>query len=305
MNRILLILKGLLMGACDVIPGVSGGTIAFITGIYDELIDSLHAFNLSNLRLLFQGKIKVFWKNINGNFLVTVFGGIVVAILTLAKLISHLLEAYPSLVWAFFFGLIVASAIILRKSIKKYKLWYLVLLAIGIFVGFMVTGLPVFNLGSGNLTMFGSGFIAIIAMILPGVSGSYILVILGQYQEVLGNIVSLTGGNFKVIIPIIIFIIGAIAGLISFSKLLHWIKSRWHDQMVVILIGFMLGSLNKVWPWKKTIDTFVDRHGEVQPLIQKNILPVFDSNVLYAILVAIGGFGLVLLIHYLAEKFKK
>ncbi len=305
MNRVLLILKWLLMWACDVIPWVSGGTIAFITGIYDELIDSLHAFNLSNLRLLFQWKIKVFWKNINGNFLVTVFGWIVVAILTLAKLISHLLEAYPSLVWAFFFGLIVASAIILRKSIKKYKLWYLVLLAIWIFVWFMVTWLPVFNLGSGNLTMFGSWFIAIIAMILPGVSGSYILVILWQYQEVLWNIVSLTGWNFKVIIPIIIFIIWAIAWLISFSKLLHWIKSRWHDQMVVILIWFMLWSLNKVWPWKKTIDTFVDRHWEVQPLIQKNILPVFDSNVLYAILVAIWWFGLVLLIHYLAEKFKK
>ena len=305
MNRILLILKWLLMWACDVIPWVSGGTIAFITGIYDELIDSLHAFNLSNLRLLFQWKIKVFWKNINGNFLVTVFGWIVVAILTLAKLISHLLEAYPSLVWAFFFGLIVASAIILRKSIKKYKLWYLVLLAIWIFVWFMVTWLPVFNLGSGNLTMFGSWFIAIIAMILPGVSGSYILVILWQYQEVLWNIVSLTGWNFKVIIPIIIFIIWAIAWLISFSKLLHWIKSKWHDQMVVVLIWFMLWSLNKVWPWKETIDTFVDRHWEVQPLIQKNILPVFDSNVLYAILIAIWWFGLVLLIHYLAEKFKK
>ncbi|HRX63701.1 MAG TPA: DUF368 domain-containing protein [Candidatus Absconditabacterales bacterium] len=304
MKKVILFLKGLLMGACDVIPGVSGGTIAFITGIYDELIDALHAFNLSNLKILFKGKIKIFWKNIHGNFLVAIFGGIIVAILTLAKLISYLLETYPSLVRAFFFGLIVASAIILRKSIKKYKLWYLVLLIIGIFVGFVVTSLPVFNLGSGNLTMFGSGFIAIIAMILPGISGSYILVILGQYQEVLGNIVSLTGGDFKVIVPILVFIIGAIAGLISFSKLLHWIKSRWHDQMVIVLIGFMLGSLNKVWPWKDTVETFVDRHGEIQPLLQKNILPIFDSNVLYAILIAIGGFGLVLLIHYLAEKFK-
>ncbi len=292
------------MGACDVIPGVSGGTIAFITGIYDELIDALHAFNLSNLKILFKWKIKIFWKNIHGNFLVAIFGWIIVAILTLAKLISYLLETYPSLVRAFFFGLIVASAIILRKSIKKYKLWYLVLLIIWIFVWFVVTSLPVFNLGSWNLTMFGSWFIAIIAMILPGISGSYILVILWQYQEVLWNIVSLTGWDFKVIVPILVFIIWAIAGLISFSKLLHWIKSRWHDQMVIVLIWFMLWSLNKVWPWKDTVETFVDRHWEIQPLLQKNILPIFDSNVLYAILIAIWWFGLVLLIHYLAEKFK-
>lgn len=293
------------MGACDVIPGVSGGTIAFITWIYDELIDALHAFNLSNLRLLFQWKVKLFWKNIHGKFLVTVFGWIIVAILTLAKLISHLLEAYPSLVRAFFFGLIVASAIILRKSIKKYKLWYLVLLAIWIFVWFMVTWLPVFNLGSGNLTMFGSWFIAIIAMILPGISGSYILVILWQYQEVLWNIVSLTAWNFKVIVPIIVFIIWAVAWLISFSKLLHWIKSRWHDQMVVVLIWFMLWSLNKVWPWKETVETYVDRHGDIQPLVQNNILPTFSNDVMFAILIALWWLWFVILINYLAKKFMK
>ncbi len=293
------------MWTCDVIPWVSGWTIAFITGIYDELIDALHAFNLATLRLLFKGKIKEVWMAIHGKFLISVFGWIIVAILTLAKLISFLLETYPSLVRAFFFGLIIASAIILRKSIKKYKLRYLLLLVVWVVVWFLVTWLPVLNLWSGNLTMFGSWFIAIIAMILPGISGSYILVILWQYQEVLWNIVSLTWWDFKVIIPIIIFILWAIAWLISFAKLLHWIKSKRHDQMVVVLIWFMLWSLNKVWPWKETVETFVDRHWEIQPLVQNNILPVFSNDVLFAILIAGGWFGIVLLIHYLANKFMK
>lgn len=293
------------MWACDVVPWVSGGTIAFITGIYDELIDALHGFNIKTIKLLFQWKIKQVWRNIHWNFLVSVFGGIFVAILTLSKLISYLLETYPVLVRAFFFGLIVASAIILRKSIKKYKLWYLILLAIWIFVWFILTWLPVFDLGSGNLTMFGSWFIAIIAMILPGISGSYILVILWQYQEVLWNIVSLIAWDIESLLSILIFMWWAVVWLLSFAKLLHWIKSRRHDQMVVVLIWFMLWSLNKVRPWKETLDTFVDRHGDIQPLVQKNIMPHFSTEVLIAIFVALLGFVLVLSLDYLSKKLKK
>ena len=305
MNRVILILKWLLMWSCDVIPGVSGGTIAFITGIYDELIDALHGFNLETLKLLFQFKIKALWRNIHGNFLVSVFGGIFVAILTLAKLINYLLETYPVLVWAFFFWLIVASAIILRKSIKKHKIRYLVLLLVWIVVWFVVTWLPVLNMWSGNLTTFVSWAIAIIAMILPGISGSYILVILWQYQEILWSVVALTGWNIQAIWPILIFVWWAVVWLLSFAKLLHWIKARRHDQMVIVLIWFMLWSLNKVRPWKETVETFVDRHGEIQPLVQNNILPVFSTEVVTAILIAIWGFVVVLWIHYLAEKLKK
>ncbi len=305
MNRVLLILKWLLMWACDVVPWVSGGTIAFVTGIYDELIDALHGFNIETIKLLFKWKIKQVWKNIHGNFLVSVFGGIFVAILTLAKLISYLLETYPVLIRAFFFGLIVASAIILRKSIKKYKIRYLLLLVVWTVIGFLVTWLPVMNLWSGNLTMFVSGAIAIIAMILPGISGSYILVILWQYQEVLWNIVSLTGGDIKALLPIIIFMWWAVVWLLSFAKLLHWIKSIRHDQMVVVLIWFMLWSLNKVRPWKETVETFVDRHGEIQPLVQNNILPVFSTEVVTAISILLLGFVVVLWLDYLAKKLKK
>lgn len=305
MSRILLILKWLLMWACDVVPWVSGGTIAFITGIYDELIDALHWFNLETVKLLFKWKIKSFWKNIHWNFLLSVFWGIFVAILTLAKLINYLLETYPVLIRAFFFGLIVASAIILRKSIKKYKMRYILLLLIWIVVGFIVTWLPVMNLWSGSLTMFVSGAIAIVAMILPWISGSYILVILWQYQEILGHVVSLTGWNLKAILPIIIFMVWAVVWLLSFAKLLHWIKSRWHDQMVIVLIWFMLWSLNKVRPWKETVETFVDRHGEIHPLVQNNIMPVFSNEVISAISIALWGFIVVVGIDYLAKKLKK
>lgn len=293
------------MWTCDVVPGVSGWTIAFITGIYDELIDALHGFNIKNIKMLLQWKFQVFWTNIHGNFLVSVFWGIFVAILTLSKLISYLLETYPIFVWAFFFGLIVASAIILRKSIKKYKMRYLILLTVGVLVWFMLTWLPVMNLWSGGLTMFISWAIAIIAMILPGISGSYILVILWQYQEILWTIVSLTGWDFKAILPIIIFMWWAVIWLLSFAKLLHWIKSRWHDQMVIVLIWFMLGSLNKVWPWKETVETFVDRHGELQPLVENNVMPVFSDQVVIAVLIALWGVVVVLGLEFLAKKLKK
>ncbi len=302
MKKFMVFLKWLLMWTCDVIPWVSGWTIAFITWIYDELIDSLYAFNLKTLKLLLQWKIKKVWKEINGNFLLSVFTGIFVAIFTLAKLIHYLLHTYPSFVWAFFFGLILASAIILRKSIKKFKIIYLLFLMVGTLVWYYLTSLPVFNLGSGSLTMFASWAIAIIAMILPGISGSYILLILWQYQEVLWNVVAIVEWNLNAIIPILIFIGWAVIGLISFAKLLHWIKSRWHDQMVIVLIWFILWSLNKIWPWKETVSTFLDRHGEMQPLIQKNILPLWSNDVLFAILISLFWFLIVLLIDRLARR---
>jgi len=305
MQKVILFLKWVLMGTCDVIPGVSGGTIAFITGIYDDLIDALYAFNLITLKLVLKGKIASARKAINGNFLVTLFGGIFVAIFSLAKLISYLLEMYPAFVWAFFFWLILASVLILRKSIKKFRYIYLLLLAIGIAVWYYLTSLPAFNLGSGNLTMFGSGAIAIIAMILPGISGSYILVMLGQYQEVLGTVVDFVGGNWSALIPLMIFMLGAIIWLLGFAKVLHWIKAKWHDQMVVVLMWFILWALNKVWPWKEVVETYIDRHGEIQPLIEKNIVPSWSNEILIWILFCLLGFGIVILVDFLGQYRKK
>ncbi len=302
MNKVFLFLKGLMMWACDVIPGVSGWTIAFITGIYDELIDSLHAFNLKTLKLLFQLKIKQVWKAINGNFLVILFWWIFVAILTLAKLISMLLENHPTKVRAFFFGLILVSVFLLKRSIKKFKTRYLVLLAIWVLVWFWITSLPQVTIWSGNMSVFFSWAIAIMAMILPGISGSYILLILGQYQNVLSKVVESTAGNTEAMLSLGIFMLWAVIGLLAFAKVLHYIKERRHDQMIIVLAGFMIGSLNKVRPRKQTIETYIDRHDEVQPLIEKNILPSSWEQALIALGLALVGGIVVRGISYTANK---
>jgi putative membrane protein len=155
------------------------------------------------------------------------------------------------------------------------------------------------------LTMFGSGAIAIIAMILPGISGSYILVILWQYQQVLSNVVDFVGGNWSALIPLMIFMFGAIVWLLGFAKVLHWIKAKWHDQMVVVLMWFILWALNKVWPWKEVVETYIDRHGEIQPLIEKNIIPIWSNEILIWILFCLVGFGIVILIDFLTQYRKK
>lgn len=303
-DKILFFLKGLLMWACDVIPWVSGWTIAFITWIYDKLIDSLYNFNLKTLKLVFKWKFKEAWNAINGWFLVILFGWILVAILTLAKLISFLLSNYPSYIWAFFFGLIIASVIILIKSLKNWFKWnYLWWLLLWIGIWFLLTSLPAVNLWTWNWTLFFSGAIAIMAMILPWISGSYILVLLWQYQNIIGYVWDLTSRNRWAIIPLIIFALWCIIWLILFSKLLHWIKKNRHDQMVIVLTGFIIWSLQKVWPWKETIETYLDRHWVEQPLIQSNILPSWSMDVLWCILLGIAWFLVVWLIEFLGKKF--
>lgn len=305
MKKFLLFLKWVLMWTCDVIPWVSWWTIAFITWIYDKLIDSLNAFNFKNIKLLFSRKFKKFWFAINGDFLLLVFSWIIIAVLTFAKIISFLLTKYPSFLWSFFFWLILASAIVMRKSLKKNKYIYLLYLVVWGLIWYYITSLPFFTLPENNLSTFISWSVAIIAMILPWISWSYILLILWKYQEILWNVVSLIDWNISSLFPILLFMVWAIIWLLLFSKLLHWIKSRWHDQMVVMLIWFIIWSLNKVWPWKQTISTYVDRHWDIKPLLQKNIFPDWSNYVLYWILLFLFWFCLVLFIQYLSTKFKK
>lgn len=305
MEKILLFLKGILMWACDVIPGVSGGTIAFITGIYDELIDALHALNFKSLKLLFTGKFKVFRKEIHGNFLIILFGGIIGAILTLAKIVDFALTEYPVLVRAFFFWLIIASVFLLKNTVKNWKKTSLLFLIVWLLVWYIITALPIVQTGLWNGIMFVSWLIAIIAMVLPGISGSYILVVLWQYQHILWNLIDAIKWDWWAMISIGIFMLGAIVWLISFSKILHYIKNRRHDQMMLVLIGLMVGSLNKVWPRKETLETFVDRHGDLQPLVQKNILPTQWENILLAIGLAWLGIAVVFGVHWFAKKLSK
>lgn len=310
MNRntkdyLLLVLKGMGMGAADVVPGVSGGTIAFITGIYEELIDSIKSVNLHALKLFFSFRLAAFWKAINGNFLISVLLGIGISIFSLAKGLEYLLHHYPILVWSFFFGLIVASAIYIARTIKRWHAGTVIAGIAGIVVAYFITVISPAEANTTWLFIFISGSIAICAMILPGISGSFILVLLGMYKFILSAVGDL---NIPVLL---VFIAGAAIGIIAFSNLLSWLLRKFHHLTIAVLAGFMVGSLNKIWPWKQVTDTFIDRHGEVKALAEKNIMPGTYENVtgneawlLGAILLAIVGFALIFVVEGLTKQKK-
>lgn len=290
----LLLLKGVGMGAADVVPGVSGGTIAFIVGIYEELLDSIKSINVNSLRLLFTFRIKEFWRAINGNFLLSVVSGILISIFSLAKLITYLLENHPVLVWAFFFGLVLASTYVVSKRIRTLSWSRWLAFAIGTVAAYFITVATPASTPEGLWFIFLSGAIAICAMILPGISGSFILVLLGKYFYIMNAVKSFN-------IPVMLtFACGAGIGIISFSNVLSWLLRKYHDLTIALLAGFMLGSLNKVWPWKETIETYTDRHGVIRPLIEDNIMPnayIWQGFSLIAI-----GFILVVFLEKISEK---
>ena len=299
-DYLLIAFKGMGMGAADVVPGVSGGTIAFITGIYEELINSIKSINGNAVKLLFQFKFKEFWQAVNGNFLLALIFGIFLSFLSLAKLIKYFLAEQPILIWSFFFGLIVASAIVIARKITEWKLRTIIAMLIGIGIAYMVTVVTPAETATSYWFLFLSGALAICAMILPGISGAFILLLLGKYEYILNAI-----SSFKLDVVAVVGA-GAVIGLLSFSNLLSWLLKKYHNMTIGLLSGFMIGSLNKVWPWKNTISTFIDRHGVEKPLLQENILPnTFtnilgqDSQLLFAILLAIAGFLLI----WMMEKF--
>ena len=296
---LLVFLKGMAMGASDVVPGVSGGTIAFISGIYERLIHAIKSINIANLKLFFTGHFKDFWKNVDGNFLVCLVAGIAVSFLSLAKLITYLLETHPIFVWSFFCGLIVASVVFIGKTVKWDWKTAITLVAFAI-LSFFITSPGNAPLGQNGAYwyIFLCGAIAICAMILPGISGSFILVLLGQYAYILESLV-----EFRIDV-IAIFMVGALIGIVSFSHVLDWLFKNFEMITKAALTGFMLGSLNKIWPWKNTIDTIVYADGEVQ-LIQENILPqACDSQFCIAIALMISGFALIFIIEFISEKMK-
>ncbi len=256
-------IKGACMGAADVIPGVSGGTIAFIMGIYDKFVGSIASFNAEAVKLLFTGKFKAFWKHINGGFLFSLLLGIGASIVGLAGLMKMLLADFPIQTWAFFFGLIVASSIFILKGIKDWKIRDILFIVFGIILGVVICTLSPTQTPDDYWFIFLSGAIAICAMILPGISGSFILLILGKYEYIMGIITSCVGnvgalwgaeGADKAIfwdsaVVLLVFLVGAVIGILSFSKFLHWLLARWHRETLIVLAGFIIGSLVKVWPW--------------------------------------------------------
>ena len=247
-------LKGACMGAADVIPGVSGGTIAFIMGIYDEFVGSIASINAEAMKLLFKGQFKAFWKHINGTFLVSIVLGIGISVVLLAGLMQTLLTVYPIQTWAFFFGLIVASSIFILRGISGWKLREILFLILGGVLGVTVCTLSPTQTPDALWFIFLSGAIAICAMILPGISGSFILLILGKYQYIMAAISGLVAGeNFgQNLLILCVFLVGAVVGILGFSKFLHWLLARWNKETLIVLAGFIIGSLVKVWPWSNT-----------------------------------------------------
>ncbi|MCU4188476.1 DUF368 domain-containing protein [Flavobacterium sp. HXWNR29] len=315
-DYLIITLKGLAMGAADVVPGVSGGTIAFISGIYQELIDSINNVNLSVLKTLKKEGLKAAWQQVNGSFLLALLTGIGISILTFSKVITHLLETQPILVWSFFFGLIIASIALIWKETSNWKIVDILALIIGIALSYYITIARPVSSPDSYWYLFLSGFIAIIAMILPGISGAFILLLMGSYETVIGTINQFRDGlvNFntevlgQAILKLGVFAIGAIIGLKSFSKVLHWMFEKHKNTTLALLIGFMAGSLNKVWPWKQVLETRINSHGEVVPYIDKSILPQnFDGQpqILTAIILAIIGFIVIFGMEKLAAKLGK
>lgn len=293
-----LYLKGVAMGGADAVPGVSGGTIAFISGIYEELVESIRSFNGEALKLLARREFTGFWRHINGTFLCVLLAGIGTSLILLSRIILYWLVHYPEMLWAFFFGLIVASALMVGRKISRWKGFVLLSVLLGTAFGYAVTVIAPAETPVTAAFVFLSGMIAICAMILPGISGSFILLLMGKYEYVLGALRDLH-------LPVIlIFGTGAAVGILSFSHLLHWLLRRFHDLTVAFLTGIMIGSLNKIWPWKETLETVTSHSGKVKPLVTRNVLP-FDylevagrePYLVPAVLLALFGFGLVMVLE--------
>lgn len=315
LNYVFTALKGMAMGAADVVPGVSGGTIAFIAGIYEELLNTIDKLDFKILGVIRRKGFKAAINEYNLLFLGSLLFGIGLSIITLAKIITMLLANEPISIWSFFFGLVIASIIYIGGQVSKWN-WKLILgMAVGIIVSYYITIAEPVASPDSYWFLFFSGFIAIIAMILPGISGSFILLLMGSYHSVIRTINELTSGIFgfdldmisSAFLKLAAFGIGAILGIKAFSKVLTWMFEHHKNTTLAVLTGFMVGSLNKIWPWKETLSTYVNSHGEETPILQKSILPggfEGDPQVLHAVIFAVIGFLTIFLLEKLADRKK-
>ncbi len=269
------------MGSADIVPGVSGGTMAFILGIYEELVDSIRRFGSKDLWLmLLRGDIKAFINKSNWIFLISVAVGILSAIALLSHTLEWLLRTHPIFIWSFFFGLVLASAFVVSKRVSFWNSSSIISLLIGIIFALIIVGLVPINLPNTPIYLVLSGAIAICAMILPGISGSFILVILGKYEFILNAV------NTRDLSSITYVGLGTILGLLSFSHVLHWLLKRFHNATIAFLIGLMVGSLWKIWPWKA---------------MENNIIPSWDTDLFYGVVLMIVGCAVVLLLEYVSS----
>lgn len=267
MNYISTFLKGIAMGAADVVPGVSGGTIAFITGVYDTLLESIRRINPRLLGLWKREGFAAAFRHINGGFLIALFGGIVTSIVSLAKLISWLLDTHPIPTWSFFFGLILVSVYHILRQVQQKSVSRWCCLALGVAFAYSITVLKPLNLDVTNLNILLAGSIAICAMILPGISGSFILLLIGMYSPIIDAVKAFQGSVLG------LFVLGCVIGLLCFSHILSWLLNHYRELTLSFLTGLMLGTLPKIWPWKETISWRTNSHGEQVPLVQHNLSP--------------------------------
>jgi len=301
LSYIVISLKGVAMGAADVVPGVSGGTIAFISGIYEELITSINGINFSKYKVLRAEGFKSFWRAINGNFLLALFSGIFISVFSLAKMISWLLVNQPILLWSFFFGLVFASIFFIARDIENWNLGIITAFVLGAAIAYYITTLPPSENSHSLLYLFLSGALAVCAMILPGISGAFILVLLGSYKTILDAV------HQRELYTIATVAVGAVFGLLSFARLLKWMFQNYKNSTLALLTGFILGSLNKIWPWKRVLETKMFGK-KVIPINEVNISPFNfegDNQLLNAILLALLGFCVIFILERLAVTSKK
>ena len=296
-SRVRLFLTGFAMGSSDIVPGVSGGTVALILGVYERLIQSIKDISSISLKLFLQGKIKESIKSANLDFLIPLGLGLATAIVTLAKILGALLENQPQFVWSFFFGLVLASVWLVGRKVSAWGIKQFAGLIIGAIVAYLIVGAVPVQTPDTYLAFFLSGAIAIVAMILPGISGSFLLVVMGKYEQVLGAV---TAHQFD---KLAIFMLGAVVGISLFARILSWLFAHYHDTVMAILTGVMIGSLRKIWPWKQVLEYYTDRHGELTPLVEKNIIPSnFDSEVSISLVLFLLGLGIILILSKYGQE---
>lgn len=301
-KTVLLYFKGLAMGAADVVPGVSGGTIAFITGIYEELLNSIKSVNPQAISILFSQGISAFWQHINGTFLLTLMAGIATSFLLLAHAITWLMAHYPLLFWAFIFGLIAASCVHVAKMLDSFNWRVAVLFLLGAALVFAVTEMKPLEIELSYSIAFMAGSIAICAMILPGISGSFILLMMGLYGPMM---LAVKGLDLAMIAS---FLAGCITGILLFSHVVSYCLQRFRQVTLACLTGMLFASLNAVWPWR--VATEVVHFGDnIKPVVEKNVLPTQyellagqDSLVVYCVLLAFIGFSLVMALEQLSNE---
>lgn len=296
-DYVIITLKGLAMGAADVVPGVSGGTIAFISGIYEELIESINRINPKAIKIWKHDGFAAAWRYVNGNFLIALLTGIAISVLSLARVLKWLLENEPVLLWSFFFGLVFASILLVARQIRQWRAVTVIGFIAGAVIAWYITTLPPMQDTHSYIFLFFAGALAICAMILPGISGAFILVLLGAYETVLGAV------NEKDLKTLAIIALGAIFGLLSFSRLLKYLFTRFKNTTLAVLTGFIFGSLNKIWPWKEVISSRNIGHKTIT--VEQSISPFnFDGNpqLLAACVLAVSGFLFIYFLERLAIK---